>query len=252
VACASATFFLFLRCHGQGRPFGRRSRWWALAVIGVTGVVSTLATVVAVTVVDQLPSAFFSLGVLAPSGLWLSEIRSRRDGGRSLLRDVSTLWLTRLLARMHEGIAEDRLAWCEEHVDPSWNNDDMGMAARFYQEYLRDRLSPDERRRGRIYAQLAAIEARLNVGHLIENGVARAKVVAALQVARATKDPRYSRYHSDLSRLADILRHDAERDLVRLLGSAYNAGYYKMPIYRRLRRAPVTVVPGPQASWPHP
>jgi hypothetical protein len=252
MACASATFFLFLRCHGQGRPFGRRSRWWALAVIAVTGVVSTLATAIAVAVVNELPSTFFSLGVLAPSGLWLTEIRSRRDGGRSMLRDVLTLWLTRLLARMHEGMAEDRLAWCEERVDPTWHADELALAARTYQEYLRERLSPEERRRGRIYAQLNAIEARLDVGHLIEEGVGRTKVVSALQGSRATKDPRYSRYHGDLSRLADILRHDAERELIRLLGAAYNAGYYKMPIYSRPRRAYVPEASQPQASRPHP
>lgn len=253
LTCASATFFLFLRCHGQGRPFGPRSRWWALAVIGVTGVVSTAATFIAVIVVNQLPSAFFGLGVAAPSGLWLSEIRSRGgDGRRSPLRDVSTLWLTRLLARLHEGMAEDRLAWCEERVDQGWGADELGMAARFYQEYLRERLSPEERRRGRIYAQVHAIEARLHVGELIENGVERTKVVAALQESRATKDPRYSRYQSDMSRLADILRHDAERDLVRLLGAAYTAGYYKMPVYRRPRRVYTPVISEPQALRQHP
>jgi hypothetical protein len=237
LACASATFFLFLRCHGQGRPFGPNSRRWAIAVIAVTGVVSTAATFAFVAVVNELPSVFFSLGVLAPSGLWLAEIRSRSDGRRSLLRDMSTLWLTRLLARLHEGMAEDRVAWCERRIDESWTTDELGMAARFYQEYLRERLSPDERRRGRIYAQLSAIEARLTVEQLIENGAGRTKVVAALQGSRATKDPRYSRYHSDLSRLAGILRHDAERDLVRLLGSAYSAGHYKTPVYIRPRRA---------------
>jgi hypothetical protein len=182
--------------------------------------------------------------VLAPSGLWLTEIRSRGDGRRSLLRDISTLWLTRLLARLHEGMAEDRLNWCERRIDPAWSTDELGMAARFYQEYLRERLSPDERRRGRIYAQLHAIEARLNVGELIENGASRTKIVAALQASRATKDPRYSRYQADLSRLADILRHDAERDLVRLVSSAYGAGYYRMPVYSPPRRAyPVAVLP---------
>jgi hypothetical protein len=248
LACASATFFLFLRCHGQGRPFGPRSRRWAVAVIAVTGVVSTAATFAFVGIVSQLPSIFFSLGVLAPSGLWLSEIRSRGDDRRSPLRDMSTLWLTRLLARLHEGMAEDRLAWCEERVDESWTADELGLAARFYQQYLRERLSPDERRRGRIYAQVNAIEARLTVGQLIENGAGRTKVVAALQESRATKDPRYSRYQSDLSTLADILRHDAERDLVRLLGSAYSAGYYKTPVYSRPRRA----YPAPAGRRPPP
>ena len=118
LTCASATFFLFLRCHGQGRPFGPRSRWWALAVIGVTGVVSTAATFIAVIVVNQLPSAFFGLGVVAPSGLWLSEIRSRGgDGRRSPLRDVSTLWLTRLLSRFATTRSEE--SRLDSLADPS-------------------------------------------------------------------------------------------------------------------------------------
>ena len=231
LACASATFFLFLRCEGKGRLFGRSSRRWALAVIGVTSVVSTAAAFVVVTIVNHLPSAFVGVGVLAPSWLWVGQIRSRRDDQRSRVRDMSTLWLTWLLARMHESLAEDRLTWCEQRVDPTWSTDELNRAARFYHEYLRERLSPEERRRGRIHAQLSAIEARLNVTHLIENSAGRTKVASALQGSRTTKEARYSRYLDDLSRLADILRHDAERDLVRLLGSAYNAGYYGMTVY---------------------
>jgi hypothetical protein len=231
LACASATFFLFLRCEGKGRLFGRSSRRWALSVIGVTSVVSTVAAFVVVTIVDHLPSAFVGVGVLAPSWLWVGQIRSRRGDERSRMRDMSTLWLTWLLARMHESLAEDRLTWCEERVDPMWNTDELHRAARFYHEYLQDRLSPEERRRGRIHAQLNAIEARLNVAHLVENGAGRTKVTSALQGSRTTKEVRYSRYLDDPSRLADILRHDAHRDLVRLLGSAYNAGYYGMKVY---------------------
>lgn len=231
LACASATFFLFLRCEGKGRLFGRSSRRWALSVIGVTSVVSTGAAFAVVTIVNHLPSAFVGVGVIAPSWLWVGQIRSRRDDQRSRMRDLSTLWLTWLLARMHESLAEDRLTWCEQRVDPTWSTDELNRAARFYHEYLRERLSPEERRRGRIHAQLSAIEARLNVTHLIENSAGRTKVASALQGSRTTKEARYSRYLDDLSRLADILRHDAERDLVRLLGSAYNAGYYGMTVY---------------------
>jgi hypothetical protein len=231
LACASATFFLFLRCEGKGRLFGPSSRRWALSVIGVTSVVSTGAAFVVVTIVNHLPSAFVGVGVLAPSWLWVGQIRSRRDDERSRIRDMSTLWLTWLLARMHESLAEDRLTWCEQRVDPMWSTDELNRAARFYHEYLRERLSPDERRRGRIHAHLNAIEARLDVIHLIENSAGRTKVASALQGSRITKEVRYRRYLDDPSRLADILRHDAERDLVRLLGSAYSAGYYSMAAY---------------------
>jgi hypothetical protein len=245
LACASATFFLFLRCHGKGRPFGPSSGKWALSVIGITSVVSTAASIAGVSLVDRLPTALFGIGVLAPSGLWLTEIRNHGDDRRSLGRDMSTLWLTRLLARMHEGMAEDRITWCEERLDPDWSNDDLGLAARFYQEYLRERLPPEERRRSRIYAQVHAVEARLSAIQLIESSAGRTKIMAALQGSRTTKNARYSGSLGDLSRLADLLRHDAERDLVRLLSSAYNAGYYRMAVYTPPRRTYSAVDPPP-------
>jgi len=40
LACVSATVFLLLRCEGKGRPFGPRSRGWAVLVIGLTGALS--------------------------------------------------------------------------------------------------------------------------------------------------------------------------------------------------------------------
>jgi hypothetical protein len=231
LACGSAAFFLFLRCHGTGRPFGPHSRAWALLVIGVTGLVSTAAAVVSVAVVDHLPFAFVGLGMVAPSGLWLAEIRNRQDDRRGLLRDLSTLWLSRLLARMQEGMAEDRITWCEERVDSDWGLDELGSAARFYQEYVRERLTPAERRRSRTNAQLNAIEARLTVIQLIESGAGKTKLAAALQAARATKDVRYRNNLPEPARMAEVLRHDAERDLIRLLGSAYGAGLYRMPVF---------------------
>jgi hypothetical protein len=69
-------------------------------------------------------------------------------------------------------------------------------------------MSPDERRRSRIYAQLNAIETRLTVVHLIENSSGRTKVAAALRDSRTTKDVRYASHLNDLARMADILRHD--------------------------------------------
>lgn len=236
LACASATFFLFLRCHDTGPPFARNSRPWALLVILVTSVVSTAAAFVGLALVHHMPSAFLGVGIVGPSGLWLSEIRSQREERRSLLRDLSTLWLSRMLARHHEAMAEDRAAWCERHVNEDWSADELSAAAHFYQEYLRERMSPAERRRSRINAQVSAIEARLTTVQLIENGAVRNKVASALQGSRVTKEPRYSRNLNDLQRMADILHHDAERDLVRLIGLAYGAGLYRMPVFTPPRR----------------
>lgn len=237
LACASATLFLFLRCHGSGSPFGRHSRKWALLVILATSVLSTVVEIVGVTLVDHLPGIFVGVGLVGPSGLWLSEIRSRRDAEQpSMLRDLLTLWLSRLLARMHEGMAEDRDAWCEGHIDEAWSADELSAAARYYQEYMRERMSPAERRRSRINVQLNAIEARLTAVALIENGAAKSKIVAALPGSKSSKDSRYTRNLNDVQRMADILHHDAERELVRLLGHAYTAGLQRMPVYQLPRR----------------
>jgi hypothetical protein len=232
LGCASATFFLFLRCHGLSKPFGRSSRPWALLVIVITSAVSTGAALLAPVIVDRLEVVFLGLGVVGPSGLWLSEIRNRdgeqRDG---VLHGVATLWLTRLLARMHEGMAEDRERWCERHVDDDWSADEMLLAGRFYQDYLRNRMSAAQRRRSRINAQVKAIEARLATVQLIEKGAARPAVVAALDCSRTTKEPRYARLVDDLHRMADILHHDAQRDLLRLVGYAHDAGLARMPVF---------------------
>jgi hypothetical protein len=86
LACVSATFFLQLRCQGKGRAFGPSSRWWALSVIGLTGVLSTGVAFALVTIGHQLPSAFASLGVVAPSGLWLGHIRQGTSERNSLYK----------------------------------------------------------------------------------------------------------------------------------------------------------------------
>jgi hypothetical protein len=235
LACASATFFLFLRCEGKGRPFGPSSRRWAILAIGSTSLLSTGLALTCVYLIHLLPAAFLGVGIAAPSWLWLGEIRKGSEARRNLVRDMSTLWLTRLLARMHEGMAEDRLGWSEERADPMWTIGELNLAARHYHRYLHERLSPDARRRSRIKAQLGAIEARLTVAQLIESGGGRTKVVSALQGARVTKEPRYTRSVDDLGRLADILRHDAREDLLRMLGYAYNAGFHKLPAYHPVR-----------------
>ncbi|HEY6784051.1 MAG TPA: hypothetical protein VI159_03825 [Gemmatimonadales bacterium] len=240
LALGSAVFFLFLRCHGHGRPFGRHSRGWALLVVVTTSLVSTGAAFAGVLILAHLPFALTGLGVIGPSGLWLSEIHHRREEQRSPGRDASTLWLTRMLARLGEGMAEDRMNWCEHRVDEAWSTDELGMAARFYQQYMRERMTGEERRRSRIFARVTAIENRLAVVQLIENSAGRPKVTSALRGSRAIKDDRYNGYLDDLARMADILRHDAERDLIRLLGHAYGAGLYRMPVFappRRLHRA---------------
>lgn len=253
LACASATVFLFLRCDGRGRPFGASARWWAVAAIAVTSVVSTAAAFVVVNLLNQLPSAFVGIGMLTPSWLWLSEIHRRGEDRRSMVRDLSTLWLTRLLAHLHEGMAEDRLTWCEERVDQNWSTAELALAARHYHEYLRERLTPEQRRRGRFNALHNAIESRLDVAQLIENGAGQSKIRTALRASRFTNELRYTKFLDDLGGLRGILHHDAERDLVRLLGVAYLAGSRRLAGHRpQVRAMPGPPAPGPIATAPAP
>jgi hypothetical protein len=251
LACVSAAFFLQLRCQGKGRAFGPSSRWWALSVIGLTGMLSTGVAFALVTIGHQLPSAFASLGVVAPSGLWLGHIRQGTPERNSLYKAASTLWLTWLLGRMGEGMAEDKLAWCDRRVDPNWHADELILAARFYHDYLQERLTADDRRRYRIGWLMQNIEVRLDVVRLIDGSAGRSKVVAALKAPRLADQARYQRSLDDLTRLGSLLRHDAERDLGRMLAAAYNVGLYRLDLYTRPARAAQPQVQPAGPPW-HP
>jgi len=79
-------------------------------------------------------------------------------------------------------------------------------------------------------ARLKEIEGRLDVVGFIEDGASAAKVRAELR-ARVTREGRYDRYRNDLMRLAALLRHDAEQDLIRLLDIAYRFRFYRLKIF---------------------
>ena len=82
---------------------------------------------------------------------------------------------------------EDRMGWCEAHVDPHWEPDELARAAHFYHDYLQERLSPEERRRARLRWLLHNIEARLDLARFIESGALRAKVALAKCLGKAKR-----------------------------------------------------------------
>ncbi|MEU4224023.1 hypothetical protein AB0F17_06995 [Nonomuraea sp. NPDC026600] len=227
LAIASATGFLLLRCQGKGRPFGPGGWWLAVAIILLTGLVSAGVALVSGELLNNYLSTV--LGAAAPGGLWLSQVRSREDERRSLAKEAATFWLVSLLARLDQAMAEDQRRWCERRVDDSWSVYELSLAANRYHERIGERLSPEERRKERVHARLDAIERRLDVAALIEDGAPRSKVITALRGSRQTRLARYERYVNDLTRLHGILRHDAENDVLRLLASAYRAGYRSLP-----------------------
>jgi hypothetical protein len=232
LASVSAGVFLALRCHREGRLFGPSSRWWALAAMAVTSGTSTVAAFAGVALMRVVPP--FVLGIVVPSGLWLSNIerieRRRPEARRGRLPEVPTLGLALLLDRLHQAMADDRLTWCEARVDQMWRQDQLLAAARHYHAAVKERLPPSERRRARLDARLKAIEGRLDVVGFIEDGASAAKVRAELH-ARVTRERRYERYRSDLMRLAALLRHDAEQELIRLLDIAYRFRFYRLKGY---------------------
>ena len=246
LASVSAAVFLALRCHREGRPFGRSSRWWALAAIFVTSTTSTAAAFIGVVLMRFVPPAV--LGIVVPSGLYLSQIeRPRPEDRRGRLPELPTLGLALLLDRLHQAMADDRLTWCEERVDRMCRLDQLLAAARHYHAAVKGRLPPEQRSRLRIDARLKSIEDRLDVVRIIENGASATKVRAALKAARVTREKRYERYRDDLGRQADLLRHDAEQDLIRLLSIAYKFRFYRLSIYAGAAREPA-----PSGLGPHP
>ena len=189
---------------------------------------------------------------VAPSALCLGRIREGVPERRSVYGAAATLWLSWLLARLGEGMAEDRLDWCDRRVDPAWHTDELIMAARSYHDYLQERLSAEERRRYRIRALMQNIEVRLDVVQLIESSAERAKIIAALDASRLAQEARYRRNFDDLARLGNRLLHDAQRDLGRLLGAAYNAGFHRLEPYTRpVRVALARAEPTGSQRW-HP
>ncbi|MDF5758222.1 hypothetical protein [Spongiactinospora sp. TRM90649] len=234
LATVSATVFLLLRCQRVGRPFGRTSRWTALAVIALTGVASTVVTVVVSTIVSATLQEL--IGLIVPCGIWLGHVRGAEDGKRGIAREVSTVWLSSLLKRLHQEMALDRERWCEARVDPSWDVHRLSMAAGHYHERIHRLLPPEERRQERVQARLQAIERRLDVAALIEDGASRSKIVGALNGSRDTKKVRYERYLGDMGRLHGVLRNDAEQELRRLLDVAYRRRIRALPLYRHPAR----------------
>ncbi|MFI6502672.1 hypothetical protein [Nonomuraea typhae] len=198
-----------------------------MTIVLLTGTISAAVALVFGTLLDDMLAT--ALGAVAPSGLWLSQVRSREDEKRSLGREAATFWLVTLLGRLDQAMAEDQWIWCERRVEDEWSIYELSLAAHRYHDRIGERLNPEERRRERINARLEAIDRKLDVAALIEDGAPRAKVVTALNGSRHTRLARYERYLNDLNRLHGNLRHDAERELLRLLASAYRAGYRSLP-----------------------
>src|ERR1700726_1009941 len=101
LSMVSSWAFLVVRCRGLGRPFGPTSKWWAFAVVIVTGAVATGLGVAVAAAGHHLRAAY--VGLLVPSGLWLgraAEQHSRRHGRWWPEAEVLVGWLTFFVRQM--------------------------------------------------------------------------------------------------------------------------------------------------------
>jgi hypothetical protein len=246
LACTSATIFLTVRCEGKGQPFGRRSRPWALAVIGLTGAISMLGAWGVTILGHYLPGVIVGLGIAAPSALCLERIREGLGDRQGVLSSAVTLGVGMLLGRLDDAMAEDREAWCERLIDPKWDDNTLLMATDEYYDHLISRLSGEECTRYRIVNLNEDIVARLTIAKLIDSlplGASDSKqdlIFKAFAASSLAGSSRYMKYFDDLDVLGKRLRHDARQDMGRMLAIAY---YGRL---RRLRRyKPVAAIPEP-------
>jgi hypothetical protein len=251
LTCAIATLSVQMRCDGKGRPFGPSSRRWAVLVVALTSILSVSGAVILAVLGQRIPVALLGLGVAAPGSLALGKIREgipeRRNGYSAAL----TLWLGWLLARMSEGMAEDKQKWCERHVDDAWQPDELIMAARTYHHYLNERLPGEDRKRYRIHALLKEVENRLDVVLRIDAHAPRSRIAAVLKTSLG-RDTRYLRYIDDLTLLGSRLEHDARRALERLVAVAYLTDLRRFERYEPpARLSPEPAGPAGAPRW-HP
>lgn len=223
----SAYAFLRLRCRKAGNPFGQRARWWALAIIALTVVLSTGVGLAIVAMSRDIRAA--CVGLILPGALWFGRASLPRDGQphgswSGPLVDV----LMYPLRQLDDVMGEDMQEWCDTRSravagSPRWVCD----AAHYYYAQVAGRVKDPQ-------AAQDLIRLRSSIDHKIKmvwiadlNSPERLRV--GLRSHPATQNAR--KYNPDDPRLADRLRNDAENELHLFLFTLYRLGFYKLLIY---------------------
>jgi hypothetical protein len=232
LSCLSALFFLRLRCRDRGLPFGPQARRWALPVIVAIGAASTVSASLLDLLGYYAPATLFVFGIAAPGSLCIERLREDLPRRRSAAEAAATLWLSWLLSRLDDAMADDKSRWIETRIDFEWPDHTMLLAARHYHNCLYGRLPEEEREGQRIDAALEDIEARLDIARLIDSDLPPGKIRTEITASPLGSDPRYQRNLDDLTMLGRRLRHDSAREIDRLLAVAYGNGLYRLERYR--------------------
>jgi hypothetical protein len=243
LSMVSAYAFLRLRCRRTGAPFGRRAKWWAMAVVVLTAFVSTGISVAAVAVSDH--GAVF-LGLVIPSGLLLGQVSADqgRQRARAWLRALAAC-VTFPLRRLYERMGDDLQDWCDARLlAASKTPQRVADAVVYYHNQVATRLR-NKQALEQLNRWRESIEHKTGIIQLINLDTTPARLHARLQWHPSTRD--FGRYTAgDLRELAERLETEAQNELYLFLAYVYRLGFHNLLIYpirpsgsARARRRPL-------------
>jgi hypothetical protein len=218
--------FLRLRCRGIGPPFGRRARFWAYLIVLGTATASTGVGLLIVAASHHVPAAY--VGIVVPSGLWLSKLppgSDRLSSGRTFSVGV----LAVPFGRLYERMGDDMQDWCDTRLraasaKPQWIAD----AVTYY--YGQVRGLKDDRARADLSRWQESITHKIGIVRLIRLDTTPARLQESL--ARHPSTQHIRKYaDDDLPRLARRMESDALNELNLFLAHVYRLGYHKLLIY---------------------
>jgi hypothetical protein len=190
-----------------------------------TAIVSSGVGLLIVAVSNHVPAY---IGIVVPTGLWLSKLPPQRD--RDMLpRNLSAL-LTLPFSRLYDRMGDDMQDWCDTRLraaspKPHWISD----AAQYYYNQMAGQLG-EGRARADMDRWLDSIAHKTSIVRLINLDAGPGRLQVSLQMHPATQHvPKYN--DDDPQRLARRLEVEALNELHLFLAYAYRLGYHKMLIY---------------------
>jgi len=218
--------FLLLRFRGVGRPFGPRAKWWTVAIILITEVISTGFGLAAAAASHDIRAVY--AGLVVPGGLWLSKMPPQRD--RDMRPRTRSALLTLPFSYLYDRMGDDMQAWCDARL--SWaSQSPLGLtdAVEYYYRQVAEQLA-DERVRAPLDRWRESVTYKTSIVRLIRLDATPATVRAALLSRPLTRGlEKYVAW--DPALLARRLESDAETELGLFLAYLYRLGYNKLAAF---------------------
>lgn len=234
IASISGCVFLLFRCRDAGSPFGPKARWWAITIVLITAVISTLLGGAAVAAGGDIRAAV--VGIVVPSGLWLGRgsVQRRVDG---ITAPGSLLgWLTLPMRRLHDRMGDDMQDWCDARSRATTRSPELvSDAADHYHLQVVNQLKNPQAREDIDYWR-SSIAHRIAMAQRASRDTPEALRIA-LARHPATRDAR--KYPADdPDRLARRLRSEADNELHLMLAYMYRLGYRALVVYGGFKPMP--------------